>query len=261
MLNLNKIGRPVARIDKGKYNGMIVSVTDQFQNNDKEENDELVNEFKRLQISNDSKFQQVANTTKEREILYITGCSGSGKSTYTRKFIEEMRKVKKDIPVYLFSSLPDDESLDSIKPKRIILDDSLIDDPIDIKEFADTVVIFDDIDVLTNKKIREEVYKIMNQGLEIGRHYRINMVITNHLPSNGKDTRRVLNESSSFTYFPHSANAKIRYFLENYVGIDKKMINYFKKQSTRAVTFFKNFPMLYLTDHEVGLINAFGDDD
>ena len=44
-----------------------------------------------------------------------------------------MREVKKDIPVYLFSSLPDDESLDSTKPKRIILDDSLIDDPIDIK--------------------------------------------------------------------------------------------------------------------------------
>jgi hypothetical protein len=39
------------------------------------------------------------------------------------------------------------------------------------------------------------------------------------------------------------------------------MINYFKKQNTRAVTIFKNFPMLYLTDHEVGLINAFGDED
>ena len=97
MLILNKIGRPVARNDKGKYNGMIVSVTDQFQSNDKEENDGIIKEFKRLQISNDSKFQQVANTTKEREILYITGCSGSGKSTYTRKFIEEMRKLKKKI--------------------------------------------------------------------------------------------------------------------------------------------------------------------
>ena len=167
-------------------------------------------------------------------------------------------KSKKDIPVYLFSSLPDDESLDSIKPKRIILDDSLIDDPIDIKEFADTVVIFDDTDVLTNKKIREEVYKTMIRGLEIGRHYRIKMVITNHLPCNGKETRRVLNESSSSTFFLHSANAKNRYFLENYVGIDKKMINYFKKQNTRAVTIFKNFPMLYLSDHEVGLIHAFG---
>ena len=114
-----------------------------------------------------------------------------------------------------------------------MLDESLIDDPIDIKEFADTVVIVDDVDVLTNKKIREEVYKLMNQGLEVGRHYRINMVVTNHLATNQKDTRRILNEASSYTYFPHSASAKIRYFLENYVGIDKKMINYFKKQNTR----------------------------
>ena len=115
--------------------------------------------------------------------------------------------------------------------------------------------------MLTNKKIREEVYKIMNQGLEIGRHYRIDMVITNHLPSNGKDTRRVLIESSSFTYFPHSANAKIKYVLENYVGIDRKMISYFKKQNTRAVTIFKNYPMIYLCDHQVGLVTAFDDDD
>ena len=115
--------------------------------------------------------------------------------------------------------------------------------------------------MITNKKIREEVYKIMNAQLECGRHYRINMVVTSHLPSNGRDTRRTLNESTSFTYFPHSANAKIRYFLENYVGIDKKMINYFKKQNTRAVTIFKNFPMLYLTDHEVGIVSSFGEED
>ena len=94
--------------------------------------------------------------------------------------------MKKAIPVCLFSSLPDDESLDSIKTKRVVLDESLIDDRIDIKEFADTVGIFDDVDVLTKQKIREEVYKLMNQGLEIGRQCRINMVITNHLPSNGK---------------------------------------------------------------------------
>ena len=81
---------------------MIVSVTDQFQNNDREENDETIKEFKRLQISNDSTFQQVDNTTKEREISYITGCSGSGKSTYTRKFIEEMRKVKNIMYQYIY---------------------------------------------------------------------------------------------------------------------------------------------------------------
>ena len=198
VLNLNKVGRPLCKVEKGKYNGYIVSVSDQ-QPNEEEDHEELIKEFKRLKIPNDSRFQHMPDTTREREILYITGCSGSGKSTYTRKFIEQLKKAKKDIPIYLFSALPDDESLDSVKPLRIQLDESLIEDPIDIKEFADSVVLFDDIDVIPDKKIRETVYKIMNMGLEIGRHYKINMVITSHLPTNGRDTRRILNEASSFT--------------------------------------------------------------
>ena len=63
--------------------------------------------------------------------------------------------MKEDIPMYLLSSVPDDESLDSIKLKRVVLNESLIGHPVDIKEFADTVVIFDDVDALTNKKIRQ----------------------------------------------------------------------------------------------------------
>jgi hypothetical protein len=62
----------------------------------------------------------------------------------------------------------------------------LIEDPIEIKEFENSILIFDDIDVIPDKKIREAVYKIMNLALEVGRHYKINMVITNHLPTNGR---------------------------------------------------------------------------
>ena len=62
--------------------------------------------------------------------MYITGPSGSGKSTYTRKYLEQYVKQFKGRPIYLFSSLPSDESLDKIKPKRVKLDDSLHTDPI-----------------------------------------------------------------------------------------------------------------------------------
>ena len=97
MLNLNKVGRPLGKVKKGKYNGYIVSVSDQ-QPNDDSDNEELIKEFKRLKIPNDSKFQQVPDTTREREILYITGCSGSGESTYTRRFIEQLpRKTFRSI--------------------------------------------------------------------------------------------------------------------------------------------------------------------
>ena len=221
----------------------------------------MAKEFKRLKIPNDSKFQHMPDTTRDLEILYITGCSGSGKSTCARNSIEQLKKAKKDSPIYLFSALPDDDKLDSVKPLRIQVDESLIEDPIVIKEFADSVVLFDDIDVIPDKKIREAVYKIMNMGLEIGRRYKINMVITNHLRTNGRDSRRVLNEASSFTYFPHSANAKIKDFLTEYVGVDEKMITYFKKQNTRAVTILKKYPMCYICEREVGLLRAADDDD
>ena len=206
MLNLNKVGRPLARIDGGKYSGRVVSVSDQFANDkQKEPSDNLIKEFRQLKIANDSKFQHIPDTTKEREILYITGPSGSGKSTYTRKYLEQYKKKYKNRPIYLFSSLPSDESLDKVQPERIKLNETMHTDPTKVEELRESICIFDDIDVISDKKIREAVYDILNQVLEIGRHYKIHCVVTNHLPTNGKDTRRILNEAHTVTYFPHSA--------------------------------------------------------
>lgn len=258
MLNLNKVGRPLAKIDGGKYSGRVVSVSDQFRTNEAD-SDELISEFRQLKIANDSKFQHVPDTTKEREILYISGPSGSGKSTYTRKYLEQYKKKFKNRPIYLFSSLPSDDSLDKIQPKRIKLDDTLHTDPIKVDDLSESICIFDDIDVISNKKIREAVYDILNQVLEIGRRYKIHCVVTNHLPTNGKDTRRILNEAHTVTYFPHSAGGKIKYMLEEYVGLDKKQISYMKKQNSRWCTVFKNFPQCYMMEHEIGLLNIHDD--
>jgi len=257
MLNLNKVGRPLARIEGGKYNGMIVSVSDHFASNADDDQDQngLIKEFRQLKIANDSKFQHIPDTTKEREILYITGPSGSGKSTYTRKYLEQYVKKFKSRPIYVFFIVPSDESLDKIKPKRIKLDESLHTDPIKVHEFKESVCIFDDIDVISDKKIREAVYNILNQILEIGRHFKIHCIVTNHLPTNGKDTRRILNEAHTVTYFPHSAGGKIKYLLEEYVGLDRKQIAYMKRQRSRACTIFKNYPQCYLLQNEIGLLD------
>ena len=108
MLNLNKVGRPLAKIEGGKYNGMIVSVSDHFASNandDDEDRNGLIKEFRQLKIANDSKFQHIPDTTKEREILYITGPSGSGKRTYPRKYLEQyVKKFKKQAHLLIFQS-------------------------------------------------------------------------------------------------------------------------------------------------------------
>ena len=104
---------------------------------------------------NSSKFQkpQRREREREREIMYMTGPSGSGKSTYTRKYLELWKKKKnEDKEIYMFSSPPEDESLDKIKPKRIQLDSFLHASLIAIEEFADSVTLFDYIDVISDKK-------------------------------------------------------------------------------------------------------------
>ena len=75
-----------------------------------------------------SDFQRARIILDESHII-VTGASGSGKSTFTRKIVKEYKKIWKDREVYLFSALNEDESLDEIKPKRFRIDDRLVSNP------------------------------------------------------------------------------------------------------------------------------------
>ena len=141
-----------------------------------------------------------------------------------------------------------------------MLNETMHTDPIKVDELSESICIFDDIDVISDKKIREAVYDVLNQVLEIGRHYKIHCVVTNHVPTNGKDTRRILDEAHTVTYFPNSASGKIKYLLEEYVGLDRKQISYMKKQNSRWCTVFKNFLQCYMVEREIGLLNIHDDD-
>lgn len=251
--NVEKVGKTLAKIEKGKFNGKIVSITD-------EDNDDISKNFSMIHIPDDGKFQQIPDPETERQILYIFGPSGSGKSTYAKNYIKEWKK-KNDGKVYLFSSLKEDESLDEIKPKRIIIDEKLVEEPLDTEMFEDSLVIFDDIDVIKEKDIKNAVYDVLNGILEIGRHFRIGCILTNHLPSNGKDTRRILNECHSITYFPHAGGGRgTKYFLENYAGLSLKEMRKIKKMKTRWATIFKVYPMCVMTEKDLFTFDDLEDD-
>jgi hypothetical protein len=166
--------------------------------------------------------------------------------------------------VFLFSALKEDETLDKLKPppKRIIIDDRLVTEPIPVEEFKDCCVIMDDIDVISNKVHREAVYSILNQILEVGRHHKITCIVTNHLPTAGKDTRRIINESHSVTYFPHSGSAgQMKRLLIEYLGLDSSTLKRIRKMNSRWCTIFKNYPMCILTERLLFSLNADSDDD
>ena len=43
--------------------------------------------------------------------------------------------------------------------------------------------------------------------------------------------------------------------MENCVGVAKKQINRFKRMNTRPVLILKNYPQVYMTQHEIGLLS------
>ena len=73
------------------------------------------------------------------------------------------------IYIYIFSSLHDDERLDDIEPKRVVLDESIYVEPLASKEFTESAIIFDDVDVTSDKRIRDaaqNLLKVKYWGLE-----------------------------------------------------------------------------------------------
>jgi hypothetical protein len=186
------------------------------------------------------------------ERLYISGPSGAGKSTYASKWLTEYKKIYPDDPVFVFSAVKYDKVLDKHDIERIPLDESLFENPIDPhSDLAESISIFDDVDVITNSKIRTAVLSLRDMLLETGRHSEARLINTTHLLCNYGSTRRLLNEATSVTFFPRSGSVnQITRFLTTYMGLNKNQIEKVLNLPSRWVTCSKTFPQYFL--HERG---------
>ena len=245
--NLTKIGRPIARIEGGKLDKNKVYLSTEEQDN------EYIKEFSNLELNNDSKFQQIPSDNN-REILYIVGASGSGKTTYATNYIKELRKKHKDIPLYIFSTLHDDYT--ELEPNRIKLDTTLINDPIKAEDLANSVCIFDDVDCISDKNIKKSVWFTLTQTLEIGRHFNIYVCMTNHIACAAESTKKILNESYSITFFPQSGSSgNLMTLLKNHCGLTKNDIEKIKKLKTRWCTIYKHYPQCIMSERNLYLLH------
>ena len=155
--NWNAIGKRVAIVKNNKsYEKKAIYV-----NPDADSEDEG---FSSMHLDN-GQFQLVPDPHTERQILYITGPSGSGKSFFTENYIKQWQKINRKGNVYVFSAIKSDESLDDISNlKRINIGENLIDDEIQAEDLPEgCMTVFDDIDVISNKKVRDAVYTLLNQ--------------------------------------------------------------------------------------------------
>jgi hypothetical protein len=218
-----------------------------------------------LKIMQGSQFEVLPTIqTDKRDCVFITGCSGSGKSWWVKKFAENYDRVwGQKRPIYLISKLDEDSTLDNAQCKihRINLE-SLLTSPLDIneKEMENCLVIFDDFDTLENTKekpLLKTVQKLIDDCLIMGRHLNISVCVISHYTSNYKASRIILIESTKIVVYPHACSAHaLKYLLGTHVGIDAQEIKNIKRLGSRWVCFDRNYPQIMYSENQIKLLNV-----
>lgn len=211
---------------------------------------------KRITVE-DGEFQQIPSFNIR--VLYIAGPSGAGKSRYCARYLRIFQSMYPECQFYLFSRVQDDPAFKDLDLLEIPVDDSLLQLPLEYDSLEDNcVVIFDDIDQVSNDELKKKINTFVRQVLEMGRHKNIKCLITSHLlnPADKAQGRVIMNESHSVTFFPQMSGHKaINYYLTQYAGLDTKERNKLYKIQSDWITLIKRAPQSIMTQHECIMVS------
>jgi len=192
---------------------------------------------------------------KRREVFYIAGASGSGKSYIAKGIAQYYKRFFPEREIYLISKLGEDSTLDTMKPppKRINIQ-TLIDDYPELEEFENCCIIFDDYDTFTGPA-EKVVHKLIDDLATMGRHTNTTMLCLSHYLTNYKKTRLLLNEATHIIVYPMATSFHaLGYLLKTHVGMSKNEVRDLKKMG-RWCCVFKHYPQWLLSLHHARLLN------
>ena len=215
--------------------------------------------FSNIELKAGEEFTLMPSKTG-RTIWYITAPSGAGKSYLSKQIIQEYHKQHQKNPVYVFSSLESDPTLDTLKYiKRIkISRPEFLESELTAEDFKDSLVLYDDIDCISDRKKLKKVQDSLNSILQTGRHFNCSCIYTSHASTSGNATKMILNESHIIVLFPSCAGGKmLKYIGEQYLGLSKKQIERMKDLKSRWFAVVRQYPRAIITQHEVSLLKNF----
>lgn len=201
----------------------------------------------------------VSPDPKARQVFYIAGQSGSGKSWTLRQLAQSYHKFFPDRCIYLISALGEDETLDSMKktegkPIRIPVK-SFVEDPPTLEEVAKSFCIFDDYDTIRGPE-GEAVCSLIDQIATMGRHNVSTMACASHHLTNYSKTRLILAEATHLIVFPMTTGKKpLQYLLSTYASMDDDEIAALYGLHSRWVSIGKGYPPYLVSEHEARIIH------
>lgn len=192
--------------------------------------------------------------TKERELIYVFGVSGSGKSYFTKMYAKLYKKVNKKNEIFVISCVKNDPSFEGMKYTHIPLDMEIL-EKIDLETFQDSLVIFDDCDTPKDKPMMKLIDSMKDDIAQRGRHHNVSAIFTTHMACNFLRTRVLLSECDKFVIFPGSGGIKQQeYMVVNYGGMDKSFFKTIKDLKSRWICFNVRYPNYIVYQNGVKLL-------
>ena len=194
---------------------------------------------------------------KTRDVYYVCGPSGSGKSYIAKTLAMEYHTHFPDRSIYLISKLLEDSTLDKLKYLIRVDPAKLVEDPItDLAPLKNSLVIFDDIENF-DKATDKVLQNLINSIASTGRHENVSMIYITHLLSDYKRTRLLLQEATRFVLYPKSTGGHaLNYLLQNYLGMAKEEVAALRKGDSRWVCVSRQYPNWVVTEHSARIMNA-----
>jgi hypothetical protein len=260
-------GMKIARLqsENKKYDGAFIYVVDDGDEDNNDSSGAAPIEFKKEDGVRVFPFFEHMKGEKQVFHTHVIGQTGSGKSYCIGECLDQIIHIKpklnkaerqlvaetgEELPkgnIVIFSGAPEDEPL--IRPRgvrtpiRVDLDDPAL---FDIKlkdDLKDSICIFDDIDDMTNKKVRDFLIRLRGDVTATGRHYGIDSFNVSHSPMLGPVTKSLNAETGAVIVFPrYNITKKLENYLDTYVDLDKAQIVRIKNLPSRYVYIRKRYP-------------------
>lgn len=212
----------------------------------------------------------------QRSAIYISGGSGSGKSVFACKIIQQLwtllpkQKIEKHksvvlkpAPIFYFSAKDVDESLHEISQDKDVFfkidiesQDFLRLTWKDIEE--NSICLFDDWNIIRrNKLAHAHIVNFVKELLELSRSKNIQIVIVNHQTTDYHKTRDIIFECDTYILFPQTNLNATKKFLLSYGEMDKNEVQDILKQKYGKYTFcafHKKIPRYYIMNQKIKLL-------